>query len=71
MSDEGNLIRIPISSEVTIEKNPSSVDMTPGDQFNLMKTFFNKKLNSLKRELSDTVSDKIKKPRTVFHQFQV
>jgi hypothetical protein len=44
MSDEGNLIRI------TIETN-NSVEMTPGDQFDLMKTFFNKKLNSLKREL--------------------
>ena len=37
--------------------------MSQADQFELMKTFFDKKLTSMKRELTDTVNEKIKTKR--------
>ena len=37
--------------------------MSEADQFELMKTFFDKKLTSMKRELTDTVNEKIKTKR--------
>ena len=62
MVQQGNLVQIPIGEDVEIRRRFEE-EMSQADQFELMKTFFDKKLTSMKRELIDTVNEKIKTKR--------
>ena len=63
METQETLKTIPLDQDIVVERANQDEELSQVDQFELMKTFFDKKLNSMKRELADSLSEKIKRPK--------